>query len=38
MRKLRGFMVNAKKSDYRLIITAFETRSGKKVEILPDEK
>jgi len=26
------------KNDYRLIITAFETRSGVKVEILPDEK
>lgn len=26
------------KNDYRLIITAFETRSGVKVEVLPDEK
>jgi len=26
------------KNDYRLIVTAFETRSGVKVEILPDEK
>ena len=26
------------KNDYRLILTAFETRSGKKVEILPEEK
>ena len=26
------------KNDYRLIITAFETRSGKKVEVIPGEK
>ena len=26
------------KNDYRLILTAFETRSGVKVEVLPEEK
>jgi hypothetical protein len=31
-------VLQLEKNDYRLIITAFETRSGVKVEILPEEK